>query len=547
LTQPAGVHEDLRPAQVQPQQKETAMARSTLASAGLAATLGLIGLPALAAPFKCPHVGGDFTFGQEANVNSLDEMASSTISTRNVAMNIYEALMTRDENFSPMLELAQSETESADHLVYTFKLREGVKFQNGKPMTSADVVASFDRYSKIGILRNFLANVASWEAPDAGTFVMRMKKPQPTFILTLSSFSVPVIIIPAEDRDDPPLQLKTVGTGPWQLVEFTPGSAVKLRRYDGYTPNAQFENRSGFGGYKQACFDTVTFRIVTEPGARVAGMQTGELQGVEDLPTKSLAQLKTDKNITLLPLKNWWIQIATPNFSQPPTDNLNFRKAVQAVLDMDEIMDAASDGNYSLNVGFQYPNQADYSDAGKETYNIKDPARAKQYLAQSGYKGEPVVLLTDKDYQPMYNSALVMSEEMKSIGINAQLKVVDWPTSVNMALKPDTGWNFFYTGWGTQPALGALDTVQLMVSPNASYMPKDGKDDPDLLAAWNEMNNAADPEIRQQAFIKAQTVALQKVLEVPFGSLTKVQATRSNVQGFVPFRIPRMSNVWFTN
>ena len=103
---------------------------------------------------------------------------------------------------------------------------------------------------------------------------------------------MPVVITPAEDRDDPPLQLKTIGTGPWQLVDFTPGSAVKLRRYDGYTPNTQFENRSGFGGYKQACFDTATFRIVTEPGARVAGMQTGELQGVEDIPTKSVATLK---------------------------------------------------------------------------------------------------------------------------------------------------------------------------------------------------------------------------------------------------------------
>jgi peptide/nickel transport system substrate-binding protein len=530
----------------------TAMARSVLAPVGLAATLGLpalglIGASALAAPFKCPHAGGDFTFGQEANVNSLDQMTSSTISTRNVAMNIFEALMTRDENFSPMLELAESETESPDGLSYTFKLRQGIKFQNGKPMSSADVVASFDRYSKMGILRNFLVNVAGWEAPDPETFVIRMKKRQPTFILTLSSFSVPVVIVPAEERDDASMQLKTIGTGPWQLVDFTPGSAVKLRRYDGYTPNTQFETRSGFGGYKQACFDSVTFRIVTEPGARVAGMQTGELQGVEDLPTKSLGQLKTDKNITLLPLKNWWIQIATTNFSIPPTDNLNFRKAVQAVLDMDEIMEAASDGNYSLNVGFQYPNQADYTDAGKETYNIKDPAKAKQYLAQSGYKGEPVVLLTDKDYAPMYNSAVVMAEEMKAIGINVQLKVVDWPTSVNMALKPDTGWNYFFTGWGTQPALGALDTVQLMMGPNPPYFPRDNKDIPELLDAWNEMNNQVDAAERQKAFARAQKIALEQVIELPFGSLTKVQATRSNVQGFAPFRIPRMSNVWFTN
>jgi peptide/nickel transport system substrate-binding protein len=78
-------------------------------------------------------------------------------------------------------------------------------------------------------------------------------------------------------------------------------------------------------------------------------------------------------------------------------------------------------------------------------------------------------------------------------------------------------------------------------------MPKDGKDDPDMLAAWNDMNDLADPAARQQAFVRAQTVALEHVIEVPFGSLTKVQATRANVQGFVPFRIPRMSNVWFTN
>ena len=62
---------------------------------------------------------------------------------------------------------------------------------------------------------------------------------------------------------------------------------------------------------------------------------------------------------------NWWIQIAVPNVQKPPTDNLYFRQAVQAALNMDEIMDAASDGNYKLNVGFQYPGRPGYTDAGK--------------------------------------------------------------------------------------------------------------------------------------------------------------------------------------
>ncbi len=161
-------------------------------------------------------------FGQEANVNSLDEMTSATISTRNIAMNIFETLMTRDEHNNPILDLADSYTESPDHLTYTFKLRPGVKFQNGKKMTSADVLASFNRYNKVGLVRSMLDNVASWEAPDASTFVIHMKRPQPTFILQLSSFSVPVVIMPAEEEHDPPQQLKTIGTGPWQLASSRP-------------------------------------------------------------------------------------------------------------------------------------------------------------------------------------------------------------------------------------------------------------------------------------------------------------------------------------
>jgi peptide/nickel transport system substrate-binding protein len=517
---------------------------------GFLAAIVLAGLASTAdaKPFQCPHTGGDLVFGQEANINTLDQMTSATISTRNIAMNIYETLMTRDENNNPILELAQSMTEAPDHLTFTFRLRPDIRFHNGKPMTSADVVASFDRYAKVGNQRSILNNAASWDAPDAGTFVIHMKVSQPTFIEALSSFSVPIVIIPAESRDVPAQQLTSpIGTGPFQLVESIPGSFVKLKRYDGYKPNTSFEEKTGFGGYKVACLDTVTFRIVTEPGARVAGLKTGELNAVEDLPAKSLPDLKTDANITILPLRNWWIQVSIPNTSAPPTDNLLFRRAVQAALDMDEVMDAASDGNYSLNVGFQYPNQPDYTDAGKATYNIKDPALAKQLLTQSGYGGEAVILLTNKDYPPMYNSALVMQQQLQAVGINAQMKVVDWPTSVQMSSVSDKSWNFFFTGWGTQPALGGLATMQFLADPNAVYRPPGDKGDAELIAAWNDMNNLPDAKDRQAAFARMQKITLEKVFVLPFGSFTKVQGVRSNVKGFVPFRIPRMSNVWFAN
>ena len=523
------------------------MRAAIVAALGILAAGPFAARPGAAETFKCPKVGGNFVFGQEANVNSLDQMTSNTISTRNIAMNIFEALTTRDENNNPILDLADSLVEAPDHMTFTFKLRPGVRFHNGKPMTSADVAASWDRYGKVGLDRQVFDAVAGWEATDPATFVVHMKQAQPTFLEKLSSFSIPIVIVPAEAKDDPPQQLRTIGTGPWQLVQSVPGSYVTLKRYDGYTPNPHFEQRTGFGGYKQACFDQVTFRIVTEGGARVAGLETGELSAVEDVPTKSLDRLKADKDVKLLPLPNWWIQIALGNASTPPTDDIRVRQAIQAALDMDEIMDAATDGNYRLNYGFAFPNQPDYVTAGKDTYNQKDPAKAKRLLAEAGYKGQPVVLLTNKDYSSMYNAALVVQEQLKAVGVNAEVKVVDWPTSVQMSLKADSGWNVFFSGWGTMPALGALATMAFLAPPGAQYQPKDGKDDPDVLAAWRDMNNLPTKEERKAAFGRMQQALLEKAYVFPFGSLTKVQASRANVEGWVPFRIPRVSNVWFAN
>ncbi len=301
-----------------------------------------------------------------------------------------------------------------------------------------------------------------------------MKKAQPTFIEELSSFSVPIVIMPAEQKDASAQRLEPIGTGPFQVVEYVADSHVKLKRYDGYKPNTQFEERTGFGGYKVACVDTVTYRIVTESGARVAGLETGEFSAVEDVPTKSQKQLKTNKNITLVPLANWWIHIMLPNTSAPPTDNLPFRKAVQAALDMDEIMDASTDGAYKLNVGFQYPRPRRLHRRGQgdlQHPTTRTPPR--NICAEASYKGEPLILLTNKDYTSMYNAALVVSEQLKAVGINVKLEVVDWPTSVQRQQKERSGWNFFFTGYGTQPALGCAGDDEVLRAPRQRLLPQE--------------------------------------------------------------------------
>ncbi len=510
------------------------------------AAIALAAGDASAQQFACPKKGGEIVFAQEAKVNSLDQHASSTISTRNVAMNMFESLMTRDENFNPMPELAASVDESQDGKTYVFKLRDGIKFHNGKPMSTADVIATFDRYKKVGLDRGILDIVEGWEAKDASTFVMHLKAAQPTFLENLSSFSIPIVIVPAENAKAEAMQLEPVGTGPFQFVEFVPDSHVKLKRYDGYTPDGRYKDIDGFGGYKLACVDSVNFRIVTEPGARVAGLETGELHGVEDLPAKSMPRLKENKDVVLKPLKNFWIQIAIPNLSFPPTDNLKVRQAVQAALDMDEIMDAATDGAYQLNIGLQYPGQNFYTEAGKETYNQKNAAKAKKLLAEAGYKGEEMVLLTNRDYTNMYNAALVMSEQLKAIGMNVKMEVIDWPASVQKQQNTTTGYNWFFTGYGTNTALGGIAAVRFHAPPFNTYHPKDPAGDAEFVAAFRDIENGKSLDERKAAFTRAQGRILDQVLALPFGSLTKIQAVRANVQNFRPFRIPRMSNVYFS-
>ena len=494
--------------------------------------------------FQCGKMGGDITYGLEANVASLDMQANSAASTRDIAMNTYETLVTRDENMKPLLQLAQSVEASPDSKVYTFKLREGVHFHNGKLFTSADARASFERYARVGIDRSILTPVDHYDTPDASTFVIALKDPRPGFIEAMSSITVPIIIIPEENKDAPPQQLPSVGTGPWQLDQFVADSYVKLKRFAGYTPDPRYDDISGFGGYKVACLDTVTFRMVPEPGARVAGLQTGELQGVEDVPTTAQKRIAADKNIHLLKLENFWLNVLYGNWSAPPTNNLKFRQAVLAGLDFDEIMEAASDGNFKHNPSFQYPGTNYYTEVGKELLDQHNPEKAKQLLKEAGYNGEKVVLLTNKDYPSLYNTALVTSQQMKAIGINAELLVLDWPTALQKSMKGTPDWNFFFTGWITYVAVGGVQTLRPMAEPTPVYTPPGGKTDPEFMKAFETVANGPTLEARKSAFVQAQRIALDDVMVVPMGVMPKVQAVRANVEHFVPFYNPRMYNVW---
>src|SRR5262249_17960756 len=138
-----------------------------------------------------------------------------------------------------------------------------------------------------------------------------------------------------------------------------------------------------------------------------------------------------DPRISVFKVMPWAMQIFFFNAALPPTDNAQFRQAVQAALDLEEIMAIASDGLYRMGWGWQYREGPSWAgEAGKPLYNQHDPAKAKALLAQAGYAGQELTMLTDSAFKNNRDATVVAAEQLRAVGINVQIKTLDWPSTV---------------------------------------------------------------------------------------------------------------------
>jgi len=521
-----------------PGRADAAHARTSWATLRAAGLL-LAFLAAVLGSARAPAGGhnGHLIFGQEAAPLILDPHYTTAIATRNIAMHVFEMLVTRDENNAVINGLADDRTVSADGLVYTFRIRTGVRFHDGRELTSADVLASFERYRRLG-LGNALEPVEAMEAPEPATFVIRLKEPVPLFLENISAFTIPIAILPADQRDRPGGKIDMVGTGPYQFVEWMPDSHVKLKRFPDYVPDSRYPGNAGFGGRKVAYLDDVTFRFMPEPAARIAALETGEVQVIEDLPLKAATRLARDEAIKVHMLRHWWLHGAWVNATKPPTNNLLVRRAIQTALDMEEVMAIATDGAYELQPGFQYPGDAYYVTSGAEYYNVNNRARAKQLLAQAGYAGEPLVIITNSSFQSMYQAAVDVAQQLREIGMTVRMDVFDWATA-SARLRDQGAWNLWFTGHGTATAVGPADAVRNMVSPR----PNQFAADPVLDKLYGQLLRGRTLEERRATFAQIQDRIYEQVLFLKFGDLEKIQASRREVKGFAPYRMARFWNV----
>ena len=446
---------------------------------------------------------------------------------------VFETLLTSGEGMQPKPQLASSYEVSADALTYTFQLRQGVKFHNGKEMTSADVLASWERYRELSPGKANLAAVASMAAPDPYTFVVQLSKPQPLFLEAIAALVFPLAILPAEEGKKEQGKVEPIGTGPYRFVEQVADDHTTIERFPEYSVNESApEGFDGFGGRRVATVDRIIYRAIPEAGTRIAGLQTGELTISDNLPVPASVRLVGDGSgqfvaQDVMPFSK---AAVTMNSSTPPTDNVLIRRAIQAATNAVDIMEVALEGFYRLDPSFMFDYNSYYpSDAVAPYYNQNNVEKAKALLAEAGYKGETITILTNTNYPFMQNIALVLSEQLKAAGMNVEISIVDWPANT-AALQDGTGtWNLSPNGYGSQPLIGPASWIPV-IKRHAQV-----KDD----ALYDELGakllSSPTLEERQALWEQLELHVHEQAYMLPLGDRGVKVVASSKLKGYKPF------------
>lgn len=467
---------------------------------GLASAAGLTSIGPVKAQAK---KGGTLVYASVSGPGTLDPYVSSSAVELEVIHNVFEGLVALDNKNATKPMLAASATPSADFKSYRFELRRGIKFHNGQPLTSADVKASLERYQKVSPNAKNLSDIEAYETPDDFTIVLKLKKPNVVLLDVLKSPIFPFMVLPASEKDKPARGVEIIGTGPYSLGEWVKDSHLLIKRNDAYTPDESSPGRDGYAGRKVVYLDAVKYLFMPEATTRIAGLQTGEVQLASSLPPELRGRVESRPELAIkevFPVGGTYV-IVNSQFGL--TANVEIRRAIAAAINIEEISDAV--GTIAKpNAWMSFPNTPYYIGSAAPTpwYDQRNPAKAKELLQKAGYKNEKLIIETNSNYQWMRSTMLVVAEQLKAIGMNVDVRVVDWTTNATHMQTGTGEWNLSTTLFGPDHILGPQQWRPLLYSfPNI-------KGNDTLDTAYDQFFGEPDLEKRRQSWLRIQQEVL---------------------------------------
>jgi peptide/nickel transport system substrate-binding protein len=475
-----------------------------------------------------------------ADLKVLDPHTNTaTITLMHGAM-IYDTLFAWDSKIRPHPQMVDTFQISPDRLVHTYTLRPGLKFHDGQPVTSKDAVASIKRWMVRNTIGQVLAKfVDKIEATDDKSFTIRLKEPFAFVEFALGSLDAD--IMRAQDAATDPFKAvtTTIGSGPFRFVrgEWNPGARVVYEKNPDYVPRA--EPADGLAGGKVVKLDRVEWIVLPDPFTKSGALQRGEVDMIDQLPQDQIPILEHAPGIVIEPVSPLDAYgIIRPNSLYPPFNNPKARQALALMVDQREYSSAAFGDKrwWRPCWSFFVCGSSNGTEAGSENYRHQDLARAKALLAEAGYKGEKIVMLTTTEIPSISALGDVTADNLRKIGVNVDIAVSDWGTMLARRAKKDPpgqgGWNLFHTtvGGTTMFSPPANFTINSSCDgKNWFGWPCDTKTE-ELRMAY--IHAADEGEGADKAALEALHRHLWEALpDIPIGQYTQPFAWRSNVTG----------------
>lgn len=439
----------------------------------------------------------------------------------NVTRLIYDFLVFVDENYvpDPARGVAESWEVSEDGTVWTFNLRKGVKFHDGKEMTSRDVKFSFDRLRDPDVgapTVSVYANITDIAAPDDYTVVFTLAQQNPDFLLDLFDFHAKIV-----DADATDFQTSWNGTGPFIVERYVPEDRIVYTR----NPNYWMVDDEGT---QLPYLDGIEYLFMADQSAQVEALRGGQVDYILALPAEFVPSLEENADITVYrKASNYHYPIRMRSDQGPAADN-RVREALKLGTDRQAILEGAIGG---LGVtGRDTPIGPAFSNYYLDVPELeRDVEKAKQLLAEAGYADGLDITLHTQQTSPVPAIATIWKEQMAEIGVNVEIQLVS-----SEIYYGDDVWlevDFGITDWGPRPYPQPYLDLSYVTGAlwNETHW---SNAELDALAA--EAAKEMDEEKRTELYQEIQQVFIDEgPIIVPF-FIDNIYAARSNVKGVVP-------------
>lgn len=486
----------------------------------------------------CSGDGGGSSAGNDSNelkVRMNDDpdfldphLATASISFQMI-LNMFEGLVasTTDGTIEPVL--AEKFDVSDDGLTYTFTLRDDVIFHNGDPVTIDDIKYTFDRLMGATDGKQYSSEfdqVASLEMPDDKTVVFTLKEANSNFLYSLTPLHAAII----PKSNDGEHNEHPIGTGPFKFVSYNPGASLVLEKHDQYwKENLPYLNQ-------------VEFVFQPDDQSALLAMQAGELD-LTGIKANRIPEVENDFKLNYQ--DNNSSLVITFNEAKEPFNNVKVRQAINYAVSRQDIIDTVYSG-YATKLGSNMsPAMGEYYRDGLQDVYDQDIEKAKSLLAEAGYPDGFKTKITVSSHNTMYaDLAQVAVENLREIGIDAEIEVVEWGIWLDRVYK---GREYEITAIDLTGRASAYEILNDYISTNAAENFFNFKNE-EFDKVMKDVLLETDPDKQIELYKRAQEILNEEAAAVYIADYQLIWAMDKNLEGqkMYPFWFHDMSEMKFT-